>query len=121
MRDRIVIAGMQFFGRHGVYAHETKSGQLFTVDVDMRLDLEPAGQQDDLALTVDYSAVFREVRAVVEGGPRKLIEAVAEGIAARLLQRFPPLQQVTVRVHKQRAPIPGTFADVYVEVVRCRG
>lgn len=121
MSDRIVLAGMQFFGRHGVYTHETESGQMFTVDVEMKLDLRPAGVDDDLTHTVDYSAVFASIRAIVEGPPLRLIEAVAEGIAARILTQFKPVQQVTVRVHKQRAPIPGTFADVYVEVVRGRG
>lgn len=121
MSDRIVISGMQFFGRHGVYTHETESGQVFGVDLEMQVDLRAAGVHDDLTRTVDYGAVFKEVRAVVEGPPLKLIEAVAERIAGRILQAFAPVTAVTVRVHKQRAPIPGTFADVHVEVVRSRG
>lgn len=121
MSDRIVLTGMQFYGRHGFHAFELESGQVFGVDVEMKVDLRPAGLSDDLAMTVDYGAVFKEVRAVVEGPPLKMIEAVAETIAARILAAFPLVEQVTVRVHKQRAPIPGTFADVYVEVVRTRG
>lgn len=112
---------MQFFGRHGVYRHETESGQVFTVDVEMQLDVRPAGVEDDLTKTVDYAAVFKKVRAAVEGPPLKLIEAVAERIAQGILSAFAPVTEVKVRVHKQRAPIPGAFADVYVEVVRRRG
>ncbi|BDG60466.1 dihydroneopterin aldolase [Caldinitratiruptor microaerophilus] len=115
--DRIVISGMQFFGRHGVHAHEAAHGQVFGVDVELHLDLAAGGVADDPGRTVDYGAVFAEVRSVVEGPRVRLVEALAEAIAGRLLERF-PVDAVTVRVHKPRAPIPGTFADVCVEIHR---
>lgn len=117
--DRILISGMQFFGRHGVNEREAEQGQVFGVDAELFLDLREAGRSDDLRWTVDYAAVFREVRAVVEGPPVRLVETLAERIAGRLLDRF-PADAVTVRVHKPRAPIPGTFADVCVEIHRRR-
>lgn len=121
MTDRICIVGMQMYGRHGVLAHETEMGQIFTVDTEICLDLRAAGRTDDLSRTINYAAVFQVVRAVVEGPPLKLIEAVAEQTAARILSEFHGIEQVCVRVHKQRAPIPGSFADVYCEVVRGHG
>lgn len=118
--DRIFISGMQFYGRHGVARHETEDGQLFVVDVEMELDLRPAASADSLRLTVDYGEVFTQVRAVLEGPPIRLIETVSERVAQRLLTHFPTLAGVRVRVHKPRAPIPGTFADVCVEIGRDR-
>lgn len=111
---------MQFFGRHGAHAFETETGQVFIVDLELRLDLAPAGQSDDLGRTVHYGEVFEAVQAVVEGPPKQLIEAVAESIAARVLAGFPLVRELTVRVHKPRAPIPGVFADVCVEITRGR-
>ncbi|MFO7172804.1 MAG: dihydroneopterin aldolase [Bacillota bacterium] len=119
-RDRILITGMQFYGHHGVHDLEQKNGQVFTVDVEIYLDLRPAGESDRLDRTVDYSKVYREVRQIVEGQTYRLIEAVAEAVARRLLQAFPRIEEVVVRVHKPRAPLPGTFADVAVEVRRTR-
>ncbi len=108
---------MRFFGKHGVLAEETRLGQAFHVDLEMYLDLSPAGQNDDLSRTVDYGRVYTTVRAIVEGPPFKLLEAVAERIAAATLKDH-PVQEVVVRVHKPGAPLPGPFDSVTVEIRR---
>lgn len=116
MSDRIVLSGLRFYGHHGVFPEETRLGQTFLVDVEMYLDLAPAGQTDDLTRSVDYGQVYQTVREIVEGPPFQLIEALAEAIAARVIS--PPVREAVIRVHKPQAPIPGTFADVFVEVRR---
>src|SRR5215218_186239 len=121
MTDRLLLTGLAFYGYHGVLPAERALGARFIVDIEAALDLRAAGERDDLAATVDYAAMFEEVRAIVEGPPCNLIEAVAERVAGRLLARFGPLQGVTVRVHKPGAPIPGaTFATIVVELHRTR-
>jgi dihydroneopterin aldolase len=119
--DRILLTGLAFYGRHGVLPAEQELGARFVVDVEATLDLRPAGTQDSLDATVDYAAVYDEVRALVEGPPFRLIEALGEAIAQRLLARFPRLVAVVVRVHKPAAPIPGAAtAAVAVEIRRAR-
>jgi dihydroneopterin aldolase len=121
MTDRLLLTGMVFYGRHGVLPAERALGGRFVVDVEAALDLRAAGERDELAATVDYAAVYEEVRTIVEGPPLSLIEAVAERIARRLLAKFATLQAVTVRVHKPGAPLPGaTFATIAAEVHRTR-
>ena len=121
MSDRILLTGMQFFGRHGVLPEEQALGGRFVVDIEATLDLRAAGERDDLAATVDYGAIYEGVRGVVEGSPLQLVEAVAERIAALLLTNFALLDAVTVRVHKPGAPIPEAAAvQVAVEVTRER-
>lgn len=117
MADRIILTGMRFFGKHGVYAEETRLGQAFHVDLEMYLDLGPAGQNDDLTRTVDYGRVYATVKAIAEGPPYKLIEAVAERIAVAVLKDH-PVHEVVVRVHKPGAPLPGPFDSVTVEIRR---
>ncbi|HYF93209.1 MAG TPA: dihydroneopterin aldolase [Symbiobacteriaceae bacterium] len=119
MGDRIVLTGMQFYGYHGVYPEETRLGQVFVVDVELHADLREAGRTDDLQRTVDYGQVYSTVKEIVEGRPFKLIEALAEKTAAELLQGF-PISEVVVRVHKPKAPIPGAFGGVMVEIRRRR-
>ena len=67
MTDRIVLAGMAFQARHGVNDWEKTQAQRFEVDLELELDLRPAGRDDDLALT----AVAVRVRKpeVKLGGP----------------------------------------------------
>jgi len=120
MGDRILLTGMRFYGYHGVYPEETRLGQTFVVDVELHADLRAAGRADDLERTVDYGKVFLAVQEIVQGRPFKLIEALAEKIAAEVLAGFAAVTAVTVRVHKPQAPIPGAFAGVTVEIDRRR-
>jgi len=118
--DRIELKGMEFYGYHGCYPKEREEGQPFLVDVSLQVSLEKAGKSDDLGETVDYGAVFRDVGDIVEGEPRKLIEAVAEDIAGRVLRGYPLVEAVCVTVHKPNAPLPGKFRDASVTVERKR-
>lgn len=120
MSDRIELRGMRFSGRHGVLPHEAVDAQPFEVDVVLELDLAPAGSHDDLARTVDYGAVFGEVRAIMEGSHAALLETLAGRIAADLLARHATIEAVTVRVRKMRAPLPGDLAWAGVEIRRTR-
>ncbi len=119
MTDRIVLHDMVFMGRHGVLEREQREAQPFHVDVELGLDLQAAGIDDDLSRTVDYGVVFETCRSIVESTSFRLIEAVAEAIAHELLADF-PIHDVTVRVRKPNAPIEGTFAWAGVEIQRAR-
>jgi dihydroneopterin aldolase len=119
--DEILLEGMRFYAYHGVNAEERALGQRFTVDVSLAVDLRPAGESDDLAATVSYSAVYKVVRRVVEGEPRCLIEAVAAAVASALLAGFPPVAWVTVTVRKPDVPLKGAFLDAAgVRITRWR-
>ncbi len=111
------MCGMSFYGYHGVLPQERELGQVFEVDVELFLDLRSAGESDDPEMTVSYADVYEVVRRVVTGRPYKLIEAVAEAIAARLLTGF-SVQEVLVRVKKPAAPVPGHFRYMGVEIRR---
>ena len=115
--DRIELSGMEFFGCHGCFAEERQKGQKFIVDAVLFLDLAEAGRMDDLCRSVNYAEVFEDVRDIVEGEAKNLIEAAAEEIAAKLLEKY-ELSRVEVAVHKPEAPIAGIFHDVCVRIER---
>jgi len=119
LSDRIVLHDMTFQGRHGVLEREQRVAQPFHIDVELGLDLRPAGIDDDLARTVDYGQVFETCRTIVESTSFRLIEALAEAIAHELLADF-PIAEVTVRVRKPEAPIEGVLGYVGVEIQRHR-
>ena len=119
--DEVFLEGLRFYAYHGVNPEEKAQGQRFTVDVALRTDLRPAGESDDLSQTVSYSAVYKRVKAVVEGLPRDLIEAVAEEIARVILAEFPTVERITVAVRKPEAPIAGAMLDAAgVRITRVR-
>ena len=119
--DKLVLAGMIFFGYHGTLAPEHALGQRFVVDVDLHCDLRAAGQSDDLAQTVDYSQVHDQVRAILEGRPRQLTEAVAEAIAAAILDQHALVEAVRVKVTKPNVRLGTTvLSGAAVEIFRQR-
>ena len=119
--DRILLERMVFFGYHGVLRAERELGQRFVVDVEMRLDLRPAGLSDDLSQTVDYGAVHERVREIVEGEELGLIEAVAERIANTILENYPSVEAVRVRVTKPDVRLADTvLGGSAVEILRSR-
>jgi 7,8-dihydroneopterin aldolase/epimerase/oxygenase len=119
--DRILLEGMVFHGRHGTLAAERELGQPFVVDVELRLDLRPAGNSDDLAQTVDYGEVHRRAREIVEGEPVNLTETVAERIARTILEEHPAVEAVRVKVSKPHVRLDGTvLAGSAVEILRHR-
>ncbi|HBQ24860.1 MAG TPA: dihydroneopterin aldolase [Syntrophomonas sp.] len=115
--DSIIARGLSFNACHGVLEGEKTTPQLFQVDLELFLDLQAAGQQDDLNLTVDYEQVYKLVQNVVEGPSCSLIEALAEKIAQALLKRF-PLLAVEVIVYKPEAPVEGEFQYFAVKIRR---
>lgn len=118
--DKIYVNKMAFYGYHGVFPEETKLGQRFLVDLVVEADLRPAGQSDDLEQSINYGELYQTCKEIVEGKPYKLVESVAEKIAAECLVRYPKAQAVTVKVIKPDPPIPGHYDSVAVEIRRSR-
>lgn len=116
--DKVVLSGLEFYGRHGVHDEETKLGARFVIDVELFLSLE--GIPDRLKETVDYSAVYETVKHEVTISRFYLIEALANCIAEQIFTSQPKVERLIVRVHKPHAPMQGVFRDIYTEVVRAR-
>lgn len=111
---------MTLYGYHGALPEENKLGQRFVVDLTLFADLQEAGEQDDLRLTVDYAQIVALAQEIVGGPPKKLLESVAETLCGTLLERFPRIDGVWVRLAKTDPPIPGTYKDVAVVLTRWR-
>lgn len=117
MSDTIVLEGLRYYGHHGVFDEERKLGQFFEVDLTVGLSLQEAGQNDDLTKTVNYVELAWIAQRVIEGEPKRLIEALAEDIAGQVLA-LGVISWVQVRVHKPHVPDPRLCGRVSVEVTR---
>jgi dihydroneopterin aldolase len=73
----------------GVHDWEREVEQALVISVDMAADVHKAATSDDLADTLDYSAVAETITAVVREGRFRLIETAAERVAERVLAEFP--------------------------------
>ena len=59
-------------------------------------------------------------KRLLRESPTKLVEAVAEKIAEKILKEFPLVSEATVKVIKPDPPIPGHYRSVAVEITRRR-
>ena len=119
MSDRILLRNIRLQGRHGVYDHELENPQPFEVDVELVMNLQPAGIDDDLEKTVDYGRVYEIVRQIVESTSFRLLEALAEAITHELLSQF-TVTEVGVRIRKPAVQLGGPLDYAAVEIWRRR-
>jgi dihydroneopterin aldolase len=117
--DRLLLEDVRFFGHHGVSKAEQAVGVWFSVDCELALDLAAPAASDDLATTVDYSAVARRIVEIGTGRRVNLLERLAALIVEALLREF-PTRQVRVRVRKLAAPLDGLVGTPAVELTRER-
>lgn len=117
MSDRICIEGLKVEGLIGVYPHEQDVPQRLIVWLCAETDTRAAGRSEQLADTLDYDRLADCARTVIRERHHKLIETVAERIAAQVLSAHKGrVKSITVRVEK-----PGAVADAdraSVEITR---
>jgi len=117
--DTITLTGLVAYGYHGVFEHEKRDGQEFTIDVSLDVDTRRAAASDDIADTVHYGELADAVVRIVTGERFDLIETLADRLAAAVMEDERVLA-TAVTVHKPHAPIPHAFADVSVTARRTR-
>jgi dihydroneopterin aldolase len=113
---RLVVEGIEFEGRHGVYEEERQKGNRFRADIEMFGNLEPAAESDRLEDTVDVASVVRCVQKVNSERSFNLIESLAGAISNALLDEFPQPDEVRVRVRKLSPQGLGEHACAVAEV-----
>lgn len=86
--DVVTIADLEVFYRVGVPDAERAHPQRLLLTVTMHADVSAAAASDDLARTIDYSAVARRLSSLGEGREWRLIETLAVEIADRVRAEF---------------------------------
>jgi 7,8-dihydroneopterin aldolase/epimerase/oxygenase len=111
--DTVSIRDLRVSTVIGVYDWEREIEQALIFSVDMAADVAKAAARDDIADTLDYSAVAQTVKTVVIEGRFQLIETAAERVAERLIADY-GLDWVRIEVVK---PIPseGYTAAIAIE------
>ena len=120
MPDRIEIRGLRALGLIGVLPEERERQQPFEIDLDVELDLAPAGATDAIEDSVDYGRLSLAVADVVMTESHLLLERVAQRITDVVLAADSRIQSVWVCVRKLRPPIPADVGSTAVAITRVR-
>lgn len=118
--DRMKLDRMSFYGKHGVFEEERVLGQRWFVDLDLQIDMQSAGLDDDLNQSINYAELHAAVKRIIEQESFQLVETLTERIASMLLHDFHRINEATVRVTKPNPPFDIHFAGVTIEMTRRR-
>jgi dihydroneopterin aldolase len=112
--DHITLKSMRFHTLVGLLPHEEHVPQPLELDLTVWLSLRAVGETDSPRQLVDYRDLYGLVAEVVGSSPHRLLEALCEKVAARVLAST-PVRRVRVAARKPHVPIAGPLD--YVEVV----
>jgi dihydroneopterin aldolase len=115
-QGRLILRGLEAYGHHGDLPAERALGSHFVVDLELVTDTARVARTDRLKKDgLNYVTVEALARQIIERRRYRLLETLAERLAAALL-KLAGVHQVTVRVTK-RPPLPHLQA-FSVEVTR---
>ncbi len=112
--DKIFLQQVQLNTHIGVPDEERMQWQTLLADVEMEVDLYPAGSSDNIKKTIDYAEVVIFLQQFAKQSEGYLLEKLAEDMSYSLIQQF-SLQAVTLRLTKP-AIIPGVaYASIEIK------
>ena len=101
--DVIRIEGIELLAHIGVPDDERSQPQRLTISIALWPIRAGHELNDDIAHAVNYATVCSEVRSLVQQRHDRLIETLAEAVAAHLLETF-QIRRVTVELRKYILP-----------------
>ena len=109
VRDLVLVCSI------GVHRHEHAAAQRVRINLDLAVRDGGADLGDDLANVVCYEQITNGVRAIVTGGHIRLVETMAEVIAAMCLEDS---RVRSARVRVEKLDVFPDAASVGVEIER---
>ena len=116
----VFIRDLKLDAHIGVYAHEEGRTQPIRINVDLTVTDNGLPNDDRLEDVVDYHHVAKEITAMVDSGHVRLVETLAEQIAAKCLEDD-RVHVARVRIEKLAALAAAASVGVEIERVRQKG
>ena len=98
-KDQIFIRGQKVSCHIGVPDQERSEPQELIIHTRFSSSASSKTLEDDIDQTIDYHAVYLRIDEVASSQPRKLIETLAEDLAAMILSEF-SVTEVSVEIEK---------------------
>lgn len=115
--DSIQVNGIRAYGYVGYLPEERVLGQWFEVDLTLWVNLEPAGDSDNIEDTLDYREAIALVKEIITTAKFHLVEKLINAIADEMLN-LEKVNQVRVKLSKPTAPIPGFGGKITLDITR---
>ncbi len=116
METYILLENVEMYANHGVFAQEALVGNIFMINLKLKVDFEDASKSDDLNETISYASVFDLVKKEMSI-PSKLLEHVAGRIVRGLKSEFPKIEQIELKISKRNPPVGGQVEYASVMII----
>jgi len=113
--NKILIKGLKFHSYHGVRPEEKAIGGNYEVDVEMFYDATDAIIKDNLNYALNYEEILFDITEFMQSEPFNLIETLTFEILNHLMDKYPAIEKVTVRVRKYNIPFKGLMDYIETE------
>jgi len=100
--DRIFLSEMKIETTVGIWEWEKRIKQQVIIDIEMSADIKKAAATDQIEDTLNYKAVAKSVRKLVEESSFQLVETMAEKISELVIGKH-NVTWVRVKVNKPGA------------------
>ena len=115
MQNKVIIEGLRIYAFHGVMEQERTIGSYFIVDAEVTTDFSAAMENDDLCGTVSYADIFDTIKKEM-AIPSKLIEHAGGRIAKAIIDRFPNVSAVKLKILKENPPMGADCQGAGIEI-----
>lgn len=113
--ERVFVENLGIHGFHGLFSEEKTLGQKFYADIECLIARTEA-PSDTMKYAVDYGKLCDLAHDISASGPFNLVETLAERIGLGVMESFPLVKSVRVRIRKPKAPIRHFLDNVGVEI-----
>ncbi len=86
--DIVFIRDLEVKAVIGVFDWEREITQKLIFNLEMATDITQAVQTDDIKYALDYDAISRAVKSLVEASDFQLVESLAEAVAQMIIKDF---------------------------------
>lgn len=117
--DKIYLENLEVFAHHGYYEYEREMGQKFIINTVFELDLSNLSEEDK-EKTVCFGNAVRFIYDFTTSHMFKLVEVLANELAKALLEKYPQVSKVTLKISKPQESIPYRIDCPSIEIERER-
>ena len=115
IKSSIFINSLRLYAFHGVLPQERQVGGEFTVDLRVHYNIYKAMETDRVEDTISYADLCDIVKREM-AIPSALLEHVAGRIAKAILQTYPSVEDVIVKLTKVNPPMGADCSGAGVEI-----
>ncbi|MCF6176095.1 MAG: dihydroneopterin aldolase [Victivallaceae bacterium] len=112
--DRIIIRDLTVMAIIGTLPHERNIAQPIIFNIELMLDLAPAGHSDALDDTVNYQDIEQRIKKMAETGKFFLLEKLAE-TAAEICLSYDMIDKVKITLDKPQALTDSASVAILIE------